>query len=93
MFIKDFGFVAGAVSFVFMFAGCNSGTSQKMVTTPSGLKYMDITVGTGKVAEAGKRVSVHYDGWLKSTYPNGKKFDSSRDRASRLDLISELGKL
>lgn len=43
------------------------------VTTPSGLHYWDIKVGTGAVAEAGKKVKVDYTGWL----TNGKKFDSS----------------
>ena len=48
-----------------------------------GLTKIDIKIGTGKVAAAGKMVSVHYTGWLfdKSTADNkGKKFDSSRDR-------------
>jgi FKBP-type peptidyl-prolyl cis-trans isomerase len=47
-----------------------------MTRTPSGLRYQDVTVGTGSLAAAGKTVSVHYTGWL----PNGEKFDSSRDR-------------
>jgi FKBP-type peptidyl-prolyl cis-trans isomerase len=46
------------------------------VTTPSGLKYEDLKVGTGAEAKAGQTVSVHYSGWL----TNGKKFDSSVDR-------------
>jgi len=41
--------------------------------TSSGLQYWDIKVGTGKVAERGNTVKVHYTGWL----TNGKKFDSS----------------
>ena len=48
-----------------------------------GLTKIDVKIGTGKVAAAGKMVSVHYTGWLfdKSTADNkGKKFDSSRDR-------------
>ena len=45
-------------------------------TTPDGLEYWDITVGTGAEATAGKSVSAHYTGWLTS----GKKFDSSVDR-------------
>jgi FKBP-type peptidyl-prolyl cis-trans isomerase FkpA len=42
-------------------------------TTPSGLQYWDIKLGTGATAEAGQTVKVHYTGWL----TNGKKFDSS----------------
>jgi FKBP-type peptidyl-prolyl cis-trans isomerase FkpA len=45
-------------------------------TTPSGLQYWDIQVGSGAVAEPGKTVTVHYSGWL----TNGTKFDSSVDR-------------
>ena len=43
----------------------------------------DRTVGTGTEAIAGKRVTVHYTGWLfDATQPGnkGRKFDSSRDR-------------
>ena len=43
----------------------------------------DRTVGTGTEAVAGKRVTVHYTGWLfDTTKPEnkGRKFDSSRDR-------------
>ena len=46
------------------------------VTTASGLKYVDLIVGTGREAAAGDLVSVHYTGWL----TNGTKFDSSVDR-------------
>ncbi|WJF91721.1 FKBP-type peptidyl-prolyl cis-trans isomerase [Paraburkholderia bonniea] len=47
-----------------------------IVTTNSGLKYEDLTEGTGKEACAGQSVSVHYTGWL----TDGQKFDSSKDR-------------
>jgi FKBP-type peptidyl-prolyl cis-trans isomerase len=46
-------------------------------TTPSGLQYIDTQIGSGPEAVAGQSVSVHYTGWL----TDGKKFDSSRDRA------------
>jgi FKBP-type peptidyl-prolyl cis-trans isomerase FkpA len=45
-------------------------------TTPSGLTIEDLNVGTGAEATAGKKVKVHYTGWL----ANGTKFDSSKDR-------------
>lgn len=56
--------------------GGSMAESNQEVTTSSGLKYVDQTVGTGDVAVVGKNVSVHYTGWLE----NGKKFDSSVDR-------------
>ena len=46
------------------------------VTTPSGLIYEDTTVGSGAEAASGKKVTVHYTGWL----TDGTKFDSSKDR-------------
>jgi peptidylprolyl isomerase len=48
----------------------------KMTRGPSGLWYTDVATGQGAGAEPGRTVRVHYTGWL----PNGKKFDSSRDR-------------
>jgi len=50
--------------------------AESWTKTPSGLGYQDLTVGTGAAAVAGKRVTVHYTGWLL----NGQKFDSSLDR-------------
>jgi FKBP-type peptidyl-prolyl cis-trans isomerase len=41
--------------------------------TSTGLQYWDIKVGTGRMADKGNTVRVHYTGWL----TNGKKFDSS----------------
>jgi len=50
--------------------------------TKSGLKYWDIKVGEGAEAVKGKRVRVHYTGWL----TNGKKFDSSVDRGQPFEF-------
>jgi len=51
-------------------------TSGAEVTTASGLKYTDITVGTGPSPRTGQTAVVHYTG----TLTDGTKFDSSRDR-------------
>jgi len=48
----------------------------RVVTTESGLQYIDLVVGTGRQAELGDTATVHYTGWL----ADGKKFDSSVDR-------------
>ena len=45
------------------------------ITTASGLKYIDVVVGTGATPQKGQTVTVHYTGTLE----NGKKFDSSYD--------------
>jgi FKBP-type peptidyl-prolyl cis-trans isomerase FkpA len=56
--------------------GKGDGMDEQTVTTASGLKYVDLQVGTGAEAKAGQQVQVHYTGWL----TNGTKFDSSVDR-------------
>ena len=68
-------------------AGCGGGeksasnsspmkVSGQGTTTPSGLQYWDLVVGTGPSAVPGSTVKVHYSGFLTT----GEKFDSSRDR-------------
>ncbi len=47
-----------------------------MTITPSGLKIVEVQVGTGREAVANTNVTVHYDGRLE----DGKEFDSSRRR-------------
>lgn len=55
--------------------------AKAMVTTPSGLQYKDVKLGTGAIAKSGNKVNVHYTGWLQNPDGStGKKFDSSRDR-------------
>nr|WP_228037539.1 FKBP-type peptidyl-prolyl cis-trans isomerase [Nodosilinea sp. LEGE 06152] len=50
--------------------------AEDLVTTDSGLQYVDVVEGTGAMPQPGQRVTVHYTGTLE----NGTKFDSSRDR-------------
>lgn len=49
---------------------------ETLVTTDSGLQYVDVVEGTGAMPQPGQRVTVHYTGTLE----DGTKFDSSRDR-------------
>lgn len=51
-----------------------------MITTATGLQYEDVVVGEGAEAVAGRKVKVHYTGWLYDNGQVGKKFDSSKDR-------------
>jgi FKBP-type peptidyl-prolyl cis-trans isomerase FkpA len=59
------------------------------MTTPSGLKYDDLAVGSGAEAKAGRTVSVHYTGWL----TDGKKFDSSKDRGQPFQFALGAGQV
>ena len=60
----------------------NEQSAETLVTMPSGVQYRDVVVGEGAEPTAGKKVSVHYTGWLDNNGQPGKKFDSSRDRGS-----------
>ena len=59
-----------------------AGVTSGAITLPSGLKYEDLKVGDGAVAETGNTVSVHYTGWL----ADGTKFDSSLDRGQPFEF-------
>jgi peptidylprolyl isomerase len=48
-----------------------------MMTTSSGLQYVDTVEGKGAAPTKGQTVTVHYTGTLQ----DGTKFDSSRDRS------------
>jgi peptidylprolyl isomerase len=63
---------------IVMSAEKESGQSSdaNVVTTPSGLKYVEIKAGDGATPQKGQTVVVHYTGTLE----DGTKFDSSRDR-------------
>jgi peptidylprolyl isomerase len=51
-----------------------------MITTPSGLKYIDVTPGAGESPQKGQKCTMHYTGWLWINEAKGAKFDSSVDR-------------
>jgi FKBP-type peptidyl-prolyl cis-trans isomerase FkpA len=56
--------------------------SAQPVEMPGGLRYVDLKVGDGDIAEAGLTASVHYTGWL----TDGTKFDSSVDRGQPFEF-------
>ena len=57
--------------------------------TASGLEYIDLVPGTGVSPESGKKVTVHYSGYLM----DGKKFDSSVDRKEPFSFIIGTGQV
>ncbi|HUP02140.1 MAG TPA: FKBP-type peptidyl-prolyl cis-trans isomerase [Gemmatimonadota bacterium] len=60
-----------------------------MVETPTGLRYEDVTIGSGETASPGQTVSVHYTGWL----PDGTPFDSSRERGEPFEFVLGEGRV
>ncbi len=59
------------------------------ITTPSGLKYQDLVVGNGALAENGMAVRVNYTG----TFTDGRKFDSSYDRGEPITITLGAGQV
>ena len=58
----------------------SAAAANEVIEMPNGLKYTDTKIGDGAEATAGKKVSVHYTGWLYNSGTKGAKFDSSLDR-------------
>lgn len=59
------------------------------VTTPSGLKYIDLKIGEGPAPVIGQKVTVHYTG----TFIDGRKFDSSLDRGEPFTFVIGIGQV
>lgn len=74
---------------LFLFTVILSAQQQDTVTTESGLKYIVVKKGDGPKAEVNKAVEVHYSGYL----PDGKPFDSSRERGEPIEFVLGAGKV
>ena len=64
-------------------------SEENAVTTPSGLKYVELVEGSGAQPKVGQLVQVHYTGWL----TDGKKFDSSKDRGTPFEFTLGAGQV
>ena len=60
--------------------------AQPVTTTPSGLKIIDLKVGSGASPRTGQTCVMHYTGWLYENGAKGKKFDSSVDRGQPFEF-------
>ena len=72
--------VAAAIITIVAAAIFQPATAQPVMTTPSGLKIIDVKVGTGAMPRPGQTCVMNYTGWLYENGVKGKKFDSSLDR-------------
>lgn len=64
-------------------------TTEKTVTTASGLQYEEIVEGKGESPKVGQMARVHYTGWL----TDGTKFDSSVDRNEPFEFPVGMGRV
>ena len=62
-----------------------------MITTPSGLNYLDTLEGAGPSPQTGQTCSMHYTGWLSDGGKPGSKFDSSVDRGQPFSFTLGVG--
>lgn len=70
-------------------ANSTENNMEDVVTTDSGLQYVDIVEGVGATPNTGDTVVVHYTGTLE----NGNKFDSSRDRGQPFSFKVGVGQV
>lgn len=62
---------------------------ENLITTDSGLQYVDLVEGTGAMPQPGQKVTVHYTGTLE----DGTQFDSSRDRGRPFSFTIGVGQV
>ncbi|HVX00580.1 MAG TPA: FKBP-type peptidyl-prolyl cis-trans isomerase [Candidatus Babeliaceae bacterium] len=78
----------GAIALTFKLQERASMSETKTYTKlPSGLKYIILKEGNGPSPKKGQMVTVHYTGRLDNQGKEGKKFDSSLDRAKPFTFL------
>lgn len=93
-----------ASGLVFSLGACNADSTQNtsaketsaMTANFTELQKIDTQVGTGREAEPGFNVKVHYTGWLHDAAAEGgkgKKFDSSVDRGQPFEFFLGQGQV
>jgi peptidylprolyl isomerase len=57
-----------------------------IVDKKSGLKYEDVKIGTGDIAEVDKIAVIHFSGWINDNGKKGSHFFSSRNRGETISF-------
>jgi len=86
-------FIAGLCGLAATGSFTPAAAQTKTMTTASGLKITDTTVGTGASPKAGQTCVMHYTGWLYVNGMKGKKFDSSVDRGEPFEFPIGTGRV
>jgi peptidylprolyl isomerase len=90
---RRFALAAALAATTGVLALSESADAQTIVTTPSGLKYIDVKVGTGASPRTGQTCVMHYTGWLYDNGKKGAKFDSSVDRGEPFEFPIGMGRV
>ncbi len=61
--------------------------NEAILTTPGGLKYRDLQVGSGPAATIGQIAVIHFAGWIDQDGTRGKKLYNSRDRGQPTSFL------
>ena len=72
---RDFSCAAALVA---LMSPLTRALAQPVTTTPSGLKIIDIKIGTGPSPKPGQTCAMNYTGWLYKDGKKGAKFDSNK---------------
>jgi len=51
--------------------------------TPSGLRYLDLVIGSGQAAETGKVAVIHFTAWLDDNGAKGEQFFNTREQRGK----------
>ncbi len=65
----------------------------KLIQTKSGLKYVDLVVGSGASPKAGQGCVVEYQGWVARGSRKGKRFVDSRERGYPAEFPFGVGRV
>ena len=78
-----------ALTIILMLLSFQYVENEQVITTESGLKYVELIEGIGRTPIKGQRIVIHYTGYLES----GKKFDSSYEIDKPFEFILGSGQV
>ena len=83
--MRDIFRCLSAAVFLLVFAGIAH--AESFTTTPSGLQYKDLKVGTGSVVQPGSTVVVHLSGWVDENGQRGREIYRTRKENEPVSFV------